>query len=68
MFERLTDEEYEAFYDSVKRQLLLEMHMMLILLKKRADEWRKLFGNKFPPGPEDNDNNKLTERKTIAVI
>lgn len=65
VFERLTDEEYEAFYDSVKEAAIIARNAYdADTVKEAADEWRKLFGNKFPAGPEDNDNNKLTERKS----
>jgi len=75
VFGRLTDEEYEVFYDRVKEAALLAREALdAKSVYDSATTWRKLFGNKFPepPKPKTESSNmqsgftQRTEKTTIG--
>jgi hypothetical protein len=54
---RVTDEEYEAFYEKVKDAAIIARKALdAETVEESAEEWRKLFGNKFPEPPKRSTN------------
>ncbi|WP_316572937.1 SMODS domain-containing nucleotidyltransferase [Neobacillus sp. YIM B06451] len=70
VFERLTDEEYDAFYERVKEAAKIAREALdAETVYDSATAWRKLFGSKFPEPPEPKDKkNGFTEREEKTNI
>ncbi|AIC93176.1 SMODS domain-containing nucleotidyltransferase [Shouchella lehensis] len=65
VFERLTEEEYETFYEKVKEAANLAREALdADSVNESATKWRELFGNKFPepPKPAKTESSSFTER------
>lgn len=57
VFRRLIGEDFAAFYNGVCDAAKLAREAFdADTVKKSADKWRELFGNKFPPAPDDGRN------------
>lgn len=57
VFARVTEEEYSDFYKTVcEAAKLARSAYDSENLKESVDKWRELFGNKFPPAPENKSN------------
>lgn len=53
---RLTADDFAAFHAQVCEDAVIARRALdAATVKESANEWRKLFGNKFPAPPEDND-------------
>lgn len=74
VFDRLTDEEYNDFYDRVKEAAKIAREALdAETVYDSAIAWRKLFGNKFPEPPAPKTNNSsgqsgFTERSNKSTI
>ena len=54
---RITGEEFAEFYNQAMEGAVIARRALDAVKKKESvDEWRKLFGNKFPPAPEEDDD------------
>ena len=50
---QLSEEDYDAFYDSVCEAAVIARNAYEAeTVQESADLWRKLFGNKFPEAPK----------------
>ncbi|MNW44809.1 hypothetical protein D3C74_220550 [compost metagenome] len=57
VFARITDEEYEAFYQNVQTAAIIAREALdATTVKESANKWRELFGTKFPPPPADTNS------------
>ena len=53
VFGRLSEEDYDAFYESVCEAAVIARNAYEAeTVQESADLWRKLFGNKFPEAPK----------------
>jgi hypothetical protein len=74
VFDRLSDEEYDAFYDRVKKVAKIAREALdAETVYDSATAWRELFGNKFPVPPKpkmENSNGPsgFTERTNKSTI
>jgi hypothetical protein len=75
VFDRLSDEEYEGFYERVKEAAKIAREALdAETVYDSATAWRELFGNKFPepPKPKTENNNgqsgftQRTDKTTIG--
>lgn len=58
---RVTEEEYEAFYEKVKDAAVIARKALdAETVEESAEEWRKLFGNKFPEPPKNSSNSSYS--------
>lgn len=65
VFARLTDDEYNDFYDTVKAAAKIARKAYdAESTTEAAKYWRELLGSKFPEGPKENNKNSLTKRET----
>ena len=56
VFARLSDSDYEAFYDSVCEAAVIARNAYdAETVQESAMLWRELFGNKFPEPPQTKD-------------
>lgn len=63
VFARLSDDDYNAFYDSVCNAAIVARNAYdANSIEEGAKLWRELFGNKFPEPPKK-DETIFTERK-----
>ena len=64
VFARLSDEDYQAFYNSVcEAATVARKAFEADNIQDSAKLWRELFGNKFPEPPQPKDT-IFTERKS----
>lgn len=57
VFVRVTEEEYEAFFEKVVTAAALAREAYdSDSIKESADKWRELLGNEFPQPPDSNGN------------
>lgn len=64
VFARLSDEDYQAFYNSVcEAATVARKAFEADSIQESAKLWRELFGNKFPEPPQPKDT-IFTERKS----
>ncbi|RDY72583.1 nucleotidyltransferase [Halobacillus trueperi] len=69
VFGRLSDEEYETFYERVK----VAAHIAREALEEEVhansvEKWRELFGAKFPDPPKSKKNNGFSKREERTNI
>jgi predicted nucleotidyltransferase len=67
VFARVTIQDYSKFYEQVKVAAKIAREALdLNDIKSSAIKWRELFGDKFPPPPEDTNKGftKRTEKST----
>lgn len=73
VFKRLTDEDYDIFYNTISEAALLARDALDDdVLADSVEKWRKLFGTEFPPPPSSKntqENSGFTPRtaKTESV-
>ena len=66
VFARLSDSDYQAFYDSVCEAAVIARNAFEAeSVQESATLWRQLFGNKFPEPPQKEDT-IFTERKSAS--
>ena len=66
VFERLSDEDYEAFYETVCDAAVIARNAYdADTIEESANYWRELFGNKFPEPPAKT-NSVFTKRESAS--
>ena len=56
VWHRITFDDFKAFYDGVKKYAAIAREAYEAdTLKKAVDKWREVFGDKFPPAPDDDN-------------
>ncbi|AQR93106.1 SMODS domain-containing nucleotidyltransferase [Clostridium saccharoperbutylacetonicum] len=71
VFERITEDEYSEFYELVKDAAATARKALDASNKSTAiEEWKKLFGSKFPDDKTSNSsaNMSFTERSSVSEI
>jgi hypothetical protein len=67
VFHRVTGEEFSQFHGQVADAAAIARGALdATTIKKSADEWRRLFGDKFPEAPEDGDNGNVTNSNSYT--
>jgi hypothetical protein len=68
VFHRVTGEEFSQFHGQVADAAAIARGALdATTVKKSADEWRRLFGDKFPDAPdEDGDNGNFTNSNSYT--
>lgn len=65
VWKRVSVEDFKSFYDSVKEYSAIAKEALEAeSLKDQVTKWRKIFGDKFPP--YDDDDNEGSEKNSIS--
>ncbi len=59
VWHRITTDDFKTFYDGAKKYAAIAREAYEAdTIKKAADKWIEVFGNKFPKAPDDDNSNK----------